>query len=116
MNAPLSNPRFIIAMVVAVISDSVSIVTEFTPPVQWVVDGVTAAVLFFILGWRWQLLPALVAEAIPGVAAFPAWVLVVAAIRMTNTIPSKNPSSAGSSVPPAAPDAPRKRVDNTAKD
>jgi len=44
-----------------------------------------------ILGWRWPLLPGLVAEAIPGVAAFPVWVLVVAAVafwgEITRTAP-----------------------------
>jgi hypothetical protein len=56
------------------------------PPVQWVVDGTTALLLFGLLGWRWALLPGLVAEAIPGVAAFPVWVLVVASVAVWGEI------------------------------
>jgi hypothetical protein len=41
------------------------------------VDLLTALLLFGLLGWRWALLPGLVAEAIPGVAVFPVWLLVV---------------------------------------
>jgi hypothetical protein len=70
--------RKVAALVIAVVSDAISVVAEFAPPIQWVVDGTTAVLLFAILGFRWPLLPVLVAEAIPGVAAFPAWTIVVA--------------------------------------
>jgi hypothetical protein len=40
----------------------------------------TALLLFLILGRRWMLLPGLIAEAIPGMGAFPVWVLVVLSI------------------------------------
>ncbi len=112
MSNELSNARFLTAMAVAVVSDAISIFAEAVMPVQWVVDGLTAIALFIILGWRWPLLPALVAEAIPGVAAFPAWVLVVATLRLTHTVPKKDaqPAAAADSAPP------RKHVENTAKD
>jgi hypothetical protein len=111
MSVELSKGRFLAALVIAVASDAVSIWAEMVMPVQWAVDLATAALLFAILGRRWQLLPALVAEAIPGVAAFPSWVLVVVAIRMTKK-PQVSPVSPAV---PDAPDAPRKHVENEAK-
>jgi hypothetical protein len=75
-----SKTRLALAFLVAVASDAVSYGMAWVPPVQWAVDLVTALLLFGLLGWRWALLPGLVAEAIPGVAAFPVWVLVVAAV------------------------------------
>src|SRR4249919_173235 len=80
--AGLSKTRLAMAFLVAVTSDVVSFWTELVPPVQWAVDLVTALLLFIILGWRWALLPGFVAEAIPGVAAFPVWMLVVAAVAL----------------------------------
>jgi hypothetical protein len=50
------------------------------------VDVATALLLFGLLGWRWALLPGLVAEAIPGVAAFPTWVVVVASVALWGEI------------------------------
>ena len=76
----ISKSRFILALTIAVISDALSVWTEFVLPVQWVVDGVTALLLFLLLGRRWQILPGLVAEAIPGLAVLPFWVVVVLAI------------------------------------
>jgi hypothetical protein len=101
----ITKGRFLAAIVIAIVSDAVSVWAEFVPVVQWVVDGVTAILLCAVLGWHWALLPALVAEAIPGVAAFPSWVLVVLALRMSQR------KAAG---PPTAPAGERKRVDNTA--
>jgi hypothetical protein len=72
--------RFAPAFVVAVVSDVASVFTEFVPPVQWAIDVGTAFVLYLLLGRNWLLLPGLIAEAIPGVAMFPSWVLVVAVI------------------------------------
>jgi hypothetical protein len=77
-----SKRRLAAAFVVAAASDVISYWTELVPPVQWVVDLVTALLLFAILGWRWAILPGLLAEAIPGVAAFPVWVLVVASVAV----------------------------------
>jgi hypothetical protein len=77
---PLSRPRFALAFAVAAVSDVLSIYTEIVLPLQWLLDLATAGTLFLILGRRWALLPGLVAEAIPGVAVFPVWVLVVISI------------------------------------
>ena len=76
----LSPTRIGIAMVLAAISDGLSLWLEFLVPAQWAADLVTALVLFAVLGRRWLLLPALVIEAIPGAMLFPSWVLAVAAI------------------------------------
>jgi hypothetical protein len=78
--------RFLAAFVLAAISDVVSFFTEFVPPLQWVVDGATALLLFLILGRRWAILPGLVAEAIPGMGIFPVWVLVVLSILLYDEI------------------------------
>jgi hypothetical protein len=86
---PAYRRRLILAFAVAAVSDVVSVWTELVPPVQWAVDIGTAALLFMILGFRWLLLPALVAEAIPGVAMFPFWVLVVGSVAVYGAI--KNP-------------------------
>ena len=75
-----------LAFLVAAASDAVSYGMAWVPPVQWAVDLVTALLLFGLLGWRWALLPGLVAEAIPGVAAFPMWILVVAAVALWGSI------------------------------
>lgn len=69
--------RKALAFAIAALSDAVSFATGFAPPAQLGVDAVTAVLLFWVLGFRWQLLPALVAEAIPVVAAFPTWTLAV---------------------------------------
>ena len=49
-------------------------------PLQCLVDAATALVLFAVLGFRWTLLVALAAEAVPGLQLFPAWTLSVAAL------------------------------------
>jgi hypothetical protein len=84
--ADLSKTRLVLAFLIAATSDVVSYWTELVPPVQWTVDLVTALLLFMLLGWRWALLPGFVAEAIPGVAAFPVWTLVVAAVALWGRI------------------------------
>jgi hypothetical protein len=87
VSAPrLSKTRLVLAFLVAAASDVLSYGTAFVPPVQWTVDLVTALLLFGLLGWRWALLPGLMAEAIPGVAVFPVWLLVVASVALWGTI------------------------------
>jgi len=81
-----SKTRFVLAFLVAAVSDVISAGTEVVPPVQWAVDVTTALLLFGLLGWRWALLPGLVAEAIPGVAVFPTWILVVASVALWGQI------------------------------
>jgi hypothetical protein len=85
-----SRMRFAIAFGVAAVSDAVSLSTEFVPPLQWAVDLTTSALLFLVLGRRWAILPGLIAEAIPGLAAFPVWILVVLSILLYDHAGKKN--------------------------
>ncbi|MCX6875319.1 MAG: hypothetical protein NTW21_16160 [Verrucomicrobia bacterium] len=78
-------PRWRWALVVAVLSDALGFGVAFWPPLLWLLDGVTAVVLFAVLGFRWPLLPALAVEAVPGLELFPAWTLAVAALASTET-------------------------------
>jgi hypothetical protein len=80
-----SKSRLACALAVAVISDLVSLLAAFAPPVEWAVDFVTALLLFVVLGWQWILLPGLIMEAIPGLCIFPFWVLVVGAVAVWGT-------------------------------
>ena len=82
----MSWKRWALAFGVAAISDLISFWTEFVPPVQWIVDMATAGLLFLILGKRWAILPGLITEAIPGMAIFPIWLLVVASIAVYDDI------------------------------
>ncbi|HRY50648.1 MAG TPA: hypothetical protein P5186_21570 [Candidatus Paceibacterota bacterium] len=78
--AGLSKRRILLAFAIAALSDLASIGSELVPPLQWSIDITTALLLFVVLGWRWFILPGLIAEAIPGIALFPTWVLVVASV------------------------------------
>ncbi len=80
-----SRRRLALAFVVAGLSDGLSIYLTPVPPLQWAADGVTAILLFIVLGWQWILLPGLAMEAIPGLNVFPFWVLVVGAVAMWGT-------------------------------
>jgi hypothetical protein len=84
-----SKKRLAAAFAIAAASDAVGAFFTLAPPVAWVVDIVTAALLFAVLGWQWLLLPGLVLEAIPGLAVFPFWLLVVAAIAGWGTVRPK---------------------------
>jgi hypothetical protein len=78
-------PRWRCALVVALLSDALGFGLALVPFAEWVLDGVTALVLFAVLGFRWPLLSALVIEAVPVLQVFPAWTLVVAALASTET-------------------------------
>lgn len=73
-------PRWRWALLTAVVSDALGFGVALYPPIQWVLDAVTAVVLFAVLGFRWPLLPALAIEVVPGLQLFPAWTLVVAGL------------------------------------
>jgi hypothetical protein len=81
-----SRARIAIAFGVAAVSDALSFWVTFAPPLQWVLDLVTAIILFLVLGRRWALLPGLIAEAIPGMGIFPVWLLVVLSIILYDGI------------------------------
>jgi hypothetical protein len=65
----------------------------------WVVDLVTALLLFMVLGRQWLLLPGLALEAIPGFGVLPFWLLVVGAIAVLGT---PRPSLNGTDEPVSA--------------
>jgi hypothetical protein len=81
----LSRLRLVLAFGVAGISDGLSLWLTFVPPLEWGLDLATAVLLFAILGWRWLILPGLIMEAIPGLAIFPLWTLVVVAVALWGT-------------------------------
>ena len=94
-------PRWRWALVTAVLSDVLSFGVVLIPPLQWLVDAVTASALFAVLGFRWALLGALAVEVVPGMALFPAWTLVVAALAGTETKTlSDEPGAVGPGVGP----------------
>lgn len=76
-------PRWRRAMLIAVLSDALGFGVVLFPPVQWVLDAVTAIALVVVLGFRWKLLAALVIEVIPAIQLFPAWTLVIIAMAAT---------------------------------
>ena len=73
-------PRWRWALLMALVSDVIGFWLTFYPPAVWVLDAITAILLFAVLGFRWPLLPALAIEVVPGLQIFPAWTLVVAAL------------------------------------
>ena len=83
------SPRWRAALLVAVVSDALGFGVVLLPPVQWLLDAVTALALFAVLGFRWTLLGALAVELVPGLELFPAWTLMVAALAATNSRPAQ---------------------------
>ena len=80
-------PRWRWALLTAVVSDALGLWLTLYLPAVWVLDAITAVVLFVVLGFRWPLLPALAIEVAPGLQIFPAWTLVVAALASAEQAP-----------------------------
>jgi hypothetical protein len=74
------SPQMRWALLIALASDALGFAVVLFPPLQWLLDAITAAALLWVLGFRWPLLIALVIEVIPAIELFPAWTLVVIAI------------------------------------
>jgi hypothetical protein len=70
-------PKLRWALLIALISDALGFGVVMFPPLQWLLDAVTAATLLMVMGFRWPLLIALAIEAIPAIELFPAWTLAV---------------------------------------
>lgn len=68
------------ALALALLSDVLGFAFTFAPPVHWLIDIATVAVLFAAIGFKWPLLPTLIIELIPGWQMFPVWTLVVLAL------------------------------------
>jgi len=77
------SPRWRWAVLIAVLSDALGFGVVLFPPVQWILDAITAVALVAVLGFRWKLLIALAIEVIPAIQLFPAWTLVIAAMAAT---------------------------------
>lgn len=84
-------PSYLGALAVAGLSDVISVGDALVFPVQLAVDLVTAIALWMIMGFRLYLLLPLIVEAIPGVAMFPTWLLVVAAYGVLPLKPAEPP-------------------------
>lgn len=80
----ISTGSYIAALAAAGASDAISMAWSIIVPMQLTVDVATALVIWGLLGFRPWLLVALVAEAIPGLAMFPTWLLVVMAYGATS--------------------------------
>jgi hypothetical protein len=80
-------PRWRWALLTAVLSDALGLWLALYLPAVWVLDAITAILLFAVLGFRWPLLPALAIEVVPGLQIFPAWTLVVAALASAEQAP-----------------------------
>src|SRR5262245_2326441 len=66
-------------------SDAIGAFATPLPSIVWVVDLITALLLFLVLGRQWLLLPGLAPEAILGFGVLPFWLLVVGAIAVLGT-------------------------------
>jgi hypothetical protein len=80
-------PKWRWALLTAAVSDVLGFGMALYPPMRWVLDAITAMVLFVVLGFRWPLLPALAIEVVPGLQLFPAWTLAVAALASAEKAP-----------------------------
>jgi hypothetical protein len=109
LRAGAKRRRLVAAFVVAAISDALSFGLTFVPPIQWGIDLLTAVLLFVLLGRQWVILPALIIEAVPAVAVFPLWILVVGSIAAWGTIRPARPSDIWRSLREGTPDHTDKR-------
>lgn len=80
-----SRKTLVLAFAIAAASDAVGAFANAAPPIAWVIDAVTALLLFMVLGRQWLLLPGLALEAIPGLGVLPFWLLVVGSIAALGT-------------------------------
>jgi hypothetical protein len=80
-----SKKRLALAFAIAGISDAIGRFRHPLPPIVWVVDLVTALLLFIVLGRQWLPLPGLHWKRFPGLGVLPFWLLVVGAIAVLGT-------------------------------
>ena len=83
---PVSRLQLTLAFFVAAGADAILFPLQVAEPFSLIIDFITAFLLFVILGWRLILLPALLAEATPGVGVFPLWVLSSAALPCSEPV------------------------------
>ena len=88
-----SKIRIAVAFFIAVFADIILLPFEPALPLCTIIDCIVAVILYFILGCPIILLPALIAEALPGIGIFPFWTLVVVSIGAFGTITATGKSS-----------------------
>jgi fatty acid desaturase len=93
-------PRWRWAMLIAVVSDALGFGVALLPPVQWLLDAVTAAALLVALGFRWPLFAALAVEVVPAIQLFPAWTLAVLALSATTNQNASDAKRTDANLPP----------------
>lgn len=79
-----SGLRLFVALAIAITADALDVAF---PMISLPVDFVTAILISFIFGWRWETLVVLAPEIFPVTAMFPTWVILVfylAGIRVKN--------------------------------
>lgn len=76
--------RFRAALLLAIIADALQIaifplfVEGAESPAADILDLGVGAVLAYLLGWHWELLPSFLAKLVPGVDLVPFWTMAVA--------------------------------------
>ena len=81
-----SRARFGTAMVLAIAADALQILVfpyfaeGALSPADDMLDVAVAAILFLLLGWHWEFLPAFAGELMPGVDLVPFWTISVASV------------------------------------
>jgi hypothetical protein len=91
----VSPTRRRVALGVAVASDLVQwaffpVMSEgAASPFEVALDGLTALVILLIVGFRWRLLIALIAELVPGLDMFPTWAAVVLSLPVAPEPPKE---------------------------
>jgi hypothetical protein len=91
----VSRRRKRVALAVAALSDVVQMALfpvfaeGATSPFDVALDAATAVAILAIVGFRWRLAIALLAELVPGVDLFPTWTAVVASLPAHDDSPAE---------------------------
>jgi len=137
MTFKVPSPRVMIAFVIAAIADLIQItfwpvtVEGALSPVNNVIDIVVGAILVWLLGWHWALLPSFLGEMVPGADLCPFWTAAVFIAGMGEQVkPTGTPGAPGQptisgpehnalpgampSLPPASSSNPHQPIDTSA--
>ena len=79
-SARISPTKFFFAILVAFSADVLFAIPSPLEPIEIFGDIIVVVILSCILGFNWMFLPALLAEAVPGLDIFPCWTLAVIAL------------------------------------
>lgn len=104
---PLTRPRIVLAVVVAVVVDALQIPLF---PLTWtffdeVLDLITMGVMVWALGFNLLLLPTFILELLPGIEVLPTWTgCVITVIMLRRRGQSVPPPAGPAKTPPEPPD------------